>query len=176
MSIDNVDGEAVLEKLKQFKAVGASCEEGVIHYCYVFFRTDEVVEKLGQTEKMCNSILDLYRILEHREKKSYWHMHHREEFQNLGLRIILTSGIELADFEISYIPENFIQYCNKLTESERKMQIQKVAELFLLCFKLRDVDMQEELEEFFYNLPTHNKVRREMIFKIREACGIEVSD
>lgn len=241
MSIDNVDGEAVLEKLKQLKAVGASCEEGVIHYCYVFFRTDEVVEKLGQTEKMCNSILDLYRIPEHREKKSYWHMHHREEFQNLGLRIILTSGIELADFEISYIqdclrknpyedggiffdimlagtlyggiynldiyldilfglknkdailnafhkisvrnirdgqyiPENFIQYYNKLTESERKMQIQKVAELFLLCFKLRDVDMQEELEEFFYNLSTHNKVRREMIFKIREACGIEVSD
>lgn len=241
MSIDNVDGEAVLEKLKQLKAVGASCEEGVIHYCYVFFRTDEVVAKLGQTEKMCNSILDLYRIPEHREKKSYWHMHHREEFQNLGLRIILTSGIELADFEISYIqdclrkdpyedggiffdimlagtlyggiynldiyldilfglknkdailnafhkisvrnirdgqyiPENFIQYYNKLTESERKMQIQKVAELFLLCFKLRDVGMQEELEEFFYNLPTHNKVRREMIFKIREACGIEVSD
>ena len=105
ISADNVNGEAVLEKLKQLRATGASCEEGVIHYCYMLFRTDEVVEKLGQTETICNSILDLYRIPEGRERKSYWHMHHREEFQNLGLRIILTSGIELSDFEISYIQD-----------------------------------------------------------------------
>lgn len=241
ISADNVDGEAVLDKLKQLKATGASCEEGVIHYCYVFFRTDEVVEKLGQTEKMCNSILDLYRIPEDREKKSYWHMHHREEFQNLGLRIILTSGIELADFEIAYIqdclrkdpyedggiffdtmldgtlyggiynldiyldilfglknkdailnafhkisarnnrddrfiPDDFIQYYNKLAEPERKLQIQKVAELFLMCFELHNADTQEELEEFFFNLPSHDKVQCEMALKMREACGLEVSD
>lgn len=241
ISADNVDGEAVLDKLKQLKATGASCGEGVIHYCYVFFRTDEVVVKLDQTEKMCNSILDLYRIPEDREKKSYWHMHHREEFQNLGLRIILTSGIELADFEIAYIqdclrkdpyedggiffdtmldgtlyggiynldiyldilfglknkdailnafdkinarnnrddrfiPEDFIQYYNKLAEPERKLQIQKVAELFLMCFELHNADTQEELEEFFFTLPTHDKVQSEMILKMREACGLEVSD
>lgn len=241
ISADNVDGEAVLDKLKQLKATGASCEEGVIHYCYVFFRTDEVVAKLGQTEKMCNSILDLYRIPEDREKKSYWHMHHREEFQNLGLRIILTSGIELADFEIAYIqdclrkdpyedggiffdtmldgtlyggiynldiyldilfglknkdailnafrkisarnnrddrfiPDDFIQYYNKLAEPERKLQIQKVAELFLMCFELHNADTQEELEEFFFNLPSHDKVQCEMALKMREACGLEVSD
>ena len=241
ISANNIDGEAVLKKLKQLKAAGASCEEGVIHYCYAFFRTDEVVAKLGQTEKMCNSILDLYRIPEGRERKSYWHMHHREEFQNLGLRIILTSGIELFDFEISYIqdclskdpyedggiffdtmldgtvyrgiynldlyfeilfglknkdaifnalrkisarnnrdnrfiPEDFIQYYKALADSERKLQIQKIAELFLLCFELHDADVQEELEDFFYNLPTHDKVQREMIFKMREACGLEVSD
>lgn len=238
ISADNVNGEAVLEKLKQLRAIGASCEEGVIHYCYMFFRTDEVVEKLGQTETMCNSILDLYRIPEDRESKSYWHMHHREEFQNLGLRIILTSGIELSDFEISYIqdclrkdpyedggilfdtmldgtlyggiynldiyldilfglknkdailnafhkisvhnnmdnrfiPEDFIQYYIKLEDLENKLQIQRVAELFLLCFKLHDADAQEELEDFFYNLATHNEVRREMVLKIKEACGIE---
>lgn len=241
ISADNVDGEAVLDKLKQLKATGASCEEGVIHYCYVFFRTDEVVAKLGQTEKMCNSILDLYRIPEDREKKSYWHMHHREEFQNLGLRIILTSGIELADFEISYIqdclrkdpyedggiffdtmldgtlyggiynldiyldilfglknkdailnafrkisarnnrddrfiPDDFIQYYNKLADPERKLQIQKVAELFLMCFELHNADTQEELEEFFFQLPSHDRVQREMAFKMREACDFEVSD
>ena len=241
ISADNVDGEAVLDKLKQLKATGASCEEGVIHYCYVFFRTDEVVAKLGQTEKMCNSILDLYRIPEDREKKSYWHMHHREEFQNLGLRIILTSGIELADFEIAYIqdclrkdpyedggiffdtmldgtlyggiynldiyldilfglknkdailnafrkisarnnrddrfiPDDFIQYYNKLAEPERKLQIQKVAELFLTCFELHNADTQEELEEFFFNLPSHDKVQCEMALKMREACGLEVRD
>lgn len=241
ISGDNVDGEAVLDKLKQLKATGASCEEGVIHYCYVFFRTDEVVAKLGQTEKMCNSILDLYCIPEDREKKSYWHMHHREEFQNLGLRIILTSGIKLADFEISYIqdclrkdpyedggiffdtmldgmlyggiynldiyldilfglknkdailnafrkisarnnrddrfiPGDFIQYYNKLADPERKLQIQKVAELFLMCFELHNADTQEELEEFFFQLPSHDRVQREMAFKMREACDFEVSD
>lgn len=241
ISADNVDGEAVLDKLKQLKATGASCEEGVIHYCYVFFRTDEVVAKLGQTEKMCNSILDLYCIPKDREKKSYWHMHHREEFQNLGLRIILTSGIELADFEIAYIqdclrkdpyedggiffdtmldgtlyggiynldiyldilfglknkdailnafrkisarnnrddrfiPDDFIQYYNKLAEPERKLQIQKVAELFLMCFELHNADTQEELEEFFFNLLSHDKVQCEMALKMREACGLEVSD
>ena len=238
---DNVDGETVLKKLKQLKAIGASCEEGVIHYCYVFFRTDEVVAKLGQTEKMCNFILDLYRISEGRERKSYWHMHHREEFQNLGLRIILTSGIELADFEISYIqdclrkdpyedggiffdtmldgtlfggiynldiyldilfglknkdvilnvfqkisvrnnrddrfiPEDFIQYYNKLEDAERKLQIQKIAELFLICFKLHDADIQEELEDFFYNLPPHDRINNEMLLRLREACNLEVSD
>lgn len=241
ISADNVNGEVVLDKLRQLRATGASCEEGVIHYCYMFFRTDEVVEKLGKTEIMCNSILDLYRIPEGRERKSYWHMHHREEFQNLGLRIILTSGIELADFEISYIqdclrkdpyedggiffdtmldgtlyggiynldiyldilfglknkdailnafhkinarnnmdnrfiPEDFIQYCIRLEDSEKKLQIQRVAELFLLCFKLHDADVQEELEDFFYNLATHDKVQNEMIFRMKEACGLEVGD
>ncbi len=241
ISTDNVNGEAVLGKLKKLRAIGASCEEGVIHYCYMFFRTDEVVKKLDQTEKMCNSILDLYRPPEDGERKSYWHMHHREEFQNLGLRIILTSGIELSDFEISYIkdclrknpyedggiffdtmldgtlyggiynldiyleilfglknkdailntfhkidarnsrddrfiPENFIQYYIALENSENKLQIQKIAELYLLCFELYDVEVQEKLEDFFYNLPTHDKVQSEMIFKMREACGLEVSD
>lgn len=241
ISADNVNGEVVLEKLRQLRATGASCEEGVIHYCYMFFRTDEVVEKLGQTETMCNSILDLYRIPEGRERKSYWHMHHREEFQNLGLRIIITSGIELSDFEISYIqdclrkdpyedggilfdtmldgtlydgiynldiyldilfglknkdailnvfhrinarnnmdnrfiPEDFIQYYIRLEDSENKLQIQRIAELFLLCFKLHDADAQEELEDFFYNLATHDKVQNEMIFRMKEACGLEVRD
>ncbi len=238
---DNVNGEVVLDKLRKLRATGASCEEGVIHYCYMFFRTDEVVEKLGQTETMCNSILDLYRIPEGRERKSYWHMHHREEFQNLGLRIILTSGIELSDFEISYIqdclrkdpyedgrilfdtmldgtlyggiynldiyldilfglknkdaifnafhkinarnnmdnpfiPEDFIQYYIRLEDSENKLQIQRVAELFLLCFNLYDADAQEELEDFFYNLVTHDKVQNEMIFRMKEACDLEVMD
>lgn len=241
ISVDNVDGEAVLEKLKQLKEIGASCAEGVIHYCYVFFRTDEVVKKLGQTEKMCNAILDLYCIPKGREKKTYWHMHHREEFQNLGLRIILTSGIALADFEIAYIqdclrkdpyedggiifdtmldgtlyggiynldiyldillglknedaiitafhtictrnafeecfiPKDFISYYDKLADSEHKLQIQRIAELFLLCFELHDSDTQEELEDFFYNLPTHDKAKNEMILKMRVACGSEVSD
>lgn len=237
---DSVDGEAILEKVKRLKTIGASCEEGVIHYCYVFFRTDAVIDKADQTEQLCKSILDTYRIPEDRGRVSYWNRRHREEFQNLGLRIILTSGLSLTDFEISYIqdclkkdsyedggivfdtmldgtlyggihnldtyleilfgmknkeailntlhkivshnsfdeyfiPDDFLLYYNKLAEIdlERAMQIQKVAELFLLCFELKNVDLEEKLVEFFYNLPTHDMVQHEMILRMREACGLE---
>jgi len=241
ISADNVNGEAILEKLKQLRETGASCEEGVIHYCYIFFRTDEVVAKLGQTEKMCNSILDLYRFPEDRESKSYMYLRHRKEFQNLGLRIILTSGIELSDFEISYIqdclrkdpyedggivfdtmldgtlyggiynldiyldilfglkskdeilsafekicarndiddrfiPEDLIKYYLALNNSENKLQVQRIAELFLLCFELHNADLQEELEDFFYKLPTHDKIKNEMIFRMREVCSLGESN
>lgn len=75
-----------------------------------------------------------------------------------------------------FIPEDFIKYYNELSDSERKLQIQKIAELFLLCFKLHDKDKQEELEDFFYNLPTHDKVQKDMILEMRIACGLEVKD
>ena len=75
-----------------------------------------------------------------------------------------------------FIPEDFIQYYIALENSENKLQIQKIAELYLLCFELYDVEVQEKLEDFFYNLLTHDKVQSEMIFKMREACGLEVSD
>ena len=75
-----------------------------------------------------------------------------------------------------FIPEDFIQYCIRLEDSEKKLQIQRIAELFLLCFKLHDADVQEELEDFFYNLATHDKVQNEMIFRMKEACGLEVGD
>ena len=65
---------------------------------------------------------------------------------------------------------------NKLADPERKLQIQKVAELFLMCFELHNADTQEELEEFFFQLPSHDRVQREMAFKMREACDFEVSD
>lgn len=75
-----------------------------------------------------------------------------------------------------FIPEDFIKYYIALENSENKLQIQKIVELYLLCFKLPDVEAQKKLEDFFYNLPTHDKVQSEMIFKMREACGSEVND
>lgn len=45
-----------------------------------------------------------------------------------------------------------------------------------MCFELHNADTQEELEEFFFNLPSHDKVQCEMALKMREACGLEVSD
>ena len=79
-------------------------------------------------------------------------------------------------FEECFIPKDFISYYDKLADSEHKLQIQRIAELFLLCFELHDSDTQEELEDFFYNLPTHDKVKNEIILKMRVACGSEVSD
>ena len=196
---------------------------------YLRENADQVIQQLGCTDYIGYKVIP------------YWSMRYREEFQNLGLRIILTSGLELTDFEITYIqdclrkdpyedggmffdtmldgtlyggiynldiylgilfglknkdailntfhtisarnnmddrfiPEDFMKYYNELSDSERKLQIQKIAELFLLCFKLHDKDKQEELEDFFYNLPTHDKVQNDMILEMRIACGLEVKD
>lgn len=195
------------------------------------------------SEKFCNAILDIFRIQEGRERQTYWHMHHREEFQNLGLRIILTSGLPMMGYEVSYIrdclrkdsyedggalfeamlegtlyggindldvyldillgmkdkdailgafqrivahnavensflPENFVKEHKKLIDTvpARALQIQKVAELFLCCFELRETVAQTWLMEYFYNLPTHDSVQREMIFRMRKACGLEVNE
>lgn len=238
-----VDGDAILVKLKEFKEAGVSCAEGIIYYTYVFFRTDSTVVESGETEKLCNAILDIYRIPEGRGTQSYWHAHHREEFQNLGLRIILTSGLPMTDFEISYIqdclgkdpyedggvffdtmlggtlhdgiydldtyldillgmkdkdailnafnkiiarnsidniflPTNLVKYHKNLVDSvpARALQIQKVAVLFLCCFKLKEIDMQDQLIEYFYNLPSHDNVQQEMMARMRQACGLEVND
>lgn len=239
ISISDINGKAIVEQIKSLKNRGASCTEGIIHYCYVFFRTDEVISELGQMEELCTDLLDIYRIPEDREKPFYWHSHHREEFQNLGLRILLTSGLTLADFEIAYIqdclrkdsyedggilfdtmlkgtlyggvhdidtyfeilfglkdkeqildvfhtiisrnsfdqefiPEDFERYYKELVniDYEKALQIHKVAELFLCCFKFNDEDVENELKEFFYNLPSHEEVQCEMIIRMKEACGL----
>ncbi|TQI66292.1 ATP-binding protein [Clostridium sp. KNHs216] len=239
----SMDGNAILTKLKELKEAGVSCTEGIIHYTYVFFRTDATVVGSSETEKLCNAILDIYRIHDGRETQSYWKTHHREEFQNLGLRIILTSGLPMTDFEVSYIqdclrkdpyedggvffdtmldgtiyegiydldtyldillgmkdkdailnafskitarngienrflPADLVKDHKKLADiaPASALQIQKVAELFLCCFKLNDTDVQDQLIGYFYTLPAHDKVQQEMISRIRKACGLEVND
>ena len=79
--------------------------------------------------------------------------------------IHFTRLVHVMNMDDRFIPEDFIKYYNELSDSERKLQIQKIAELFLLCFKLHDKDKQEELEDFFYNLPTHDKVQNDMHFR-----------
>lgn len=242
ISTGNVDGEAILEKIRELNEIGASCAEGIIHYTYVFFKTDILVAESGKSEKLCNEILEIYRIAE-KCNQFYWNRSHREEFENLGLRIVVTSGLPLTAMEISYIqdclmknpnedggklfdamlegtvyggvndldtylnvlfgmkdeeairnafkviivnnyidkgfcPEDFVwEHKNMINIDQTKaLQIQKVAELFLSCFELRDVDVQEELIEYFYNLPTHDMVQQEMMLRMEEACAIEGDD
>lgn len=234
----SVDGNAILAKLKELKDAEVSCIEGIIHYTYIFFRTDVAVVETGDTEKLCNAILDIYRIPEEQATQSYWNNHHIQEFQNLGLRIILTSGLPLTDFEVSFIqdclrnnpyddggilfdtmldgalndgiydldtyldilfgikdkdailnafskivardainsiflPVDFVKAHKKMADTvpDRALQIQKVAELFLCCFEVSDADVQEQLVNYFYSLPTHETVHKEMITRMRKAFG-----
>jgi len=242
-SADHVDGEAILAKVKELKEAGVSCTEGIIHYAYVFFRTDVVVSESGKTKMLCETILDIYRIPERRQNQFYWQTNHGEEFQNLGLRIIITSGLSMTDFEVCYIqdclrkdpyedgglffdtmldgtfydginnldtyldillgmkdkdaifkafstiiasnaidngylPGDFVKDHKALVDiaPAKALQIQKVAELFLCCFKLKEKDAQDQLTEYFYNLPAHEKVQQEMLARMRKACRLKVKD
>lgn len=231
----------VLEGDKNVKNWLRPAKQEFIYYAYIFFRTDSIVVKNGKTIELCERILDIYRIINEREQRSYWGRTSEREFKNLGLRMILTSGLPIMDFEVQYIqdclskasyedanvffevalqgtlyndvinldtylnilfglgdkdkickvfseiisddmeesfyPEDFIIYHRHLIakESDKAKQIQKVAELFLICFELRDSDMQNKLHDYFYGLSTHDKVQKEMFDKMKEACNMEGS-
>lgn len=95
--------DSIIGLLKKLRKAKVSCEEGVIHYTYAFFRT---APEIGEEDrkKYCNQILDFYRIEDGHETQ-YWHNHHREDFMNYGLKVIFTSGLPLADFETDYIQD-----------------------------------------------------------------------
>ena len=57
-----VDGDAILSMLEELKNSETSCVEGVIHYTYVFFRTDSVIVNNGDSEELCKRILSIYQI------------------------------------------------------------------------------------------------------------------
>lgn len=239
---DFVNGDAILTMLEKLKISEASCVEGIIHYTYVFFRTDSVIVNNGNSEELCKRILRIYEIKEDGEQSRYWNRNHGKEFINLGMRIILTSGLPIMEYEVQYIcdclyknpqedasslfdvmlqgtlyngtpdidtyfdiifslknkdkiyavlreiiardmdegfyVEDFLIYHKRLTSEGNKKseQIQKLAELFLLCFKLRDNDMQNKLHEYFDNMSTHHEIKREMTERMKEACALEEND
>lgn len=96
----NIDG--VFRELDRIKQKKVSCEEGLIHYIYVFFRTYSEFS-LQEKERCCGRLLDYYRIKSNDVSHSYFGRSHREEFMNLGLKIIFTTGLELDNFEKEYI-------------------------------------------------------------------------
>ena len=118
---------------------------------------------------------DIYRIYTGKNLKTDNGEIPAEEYEKIILNTFHTISAR-NNMDDRFIPEDFMKYYNELSDSERKLQIQKIAELFLLCFKLHDKDKQEELEDFFYNLPTHDKVQNDMILEMRIACGLEVKD
>ena len=105
ISKNTVNGESILERIIELKECKSSCAEGVIHYAYCFFRTDEIVIQSGLSEELCKKILNIYHIPDRSEKSHYWYRNNEREFQNLGLRIIMTSELPIENFEVEFIRE-----------------------------------------------------------------------
>ena len=232
----NVDSETIIKNIFSLKDRGSSAVEGIIHYTYVLFRTEKKIVDSGRSNELCAKLLDLVRIPEGREGKLYYGRRHRVEFQNLGLRIILTSGLLLTEVEMDYIRDclvknpredggiifdvmlkgtilggvyNLDTYLDilfgihdkecmrrafgsmkarssyddyympgNLEDIHRDLleknllaaeQVHKIAELFLICFKLNDPNEQFLLENYFENLSNHQAVHEQMVERIKSA-------
>lgn len=229
----NINREAVMQQIMHLKQIDSSALEGMIQYTYVFFRYGE------DSEETCLNLLNLVRSTEKNSSYSYYERRNQNEFQDLGLRIILTTGLVLTEFEKTYIRECLIKnhpgdgrivfdvmlkgtingsiynlntYLDILfgihdadslkvasrtmrvrnsfdgylpgkiedvhrellkTNPHAAMQVQQVAELFLLFFKLQDPDEQFLLEDYFCNLPEHTNVHDEMLRRINICLGRE---
>lgn len=232
----NVDSETIIKNIFSLKDRGSSAVEGIIHYTYVLFRTEKKIVDSGRSNELCAKLLDLVGIPEGREGQLYYGRRHRVEFQNLGLRIILTSGLPLTEVEMDYIRDclvknpredggiifdvmlkgtilggvyNLDTYLDilfgihdkecmrrafgsmkarssyddyympgNLEDIHRDLleknllaaeQVHKIAELFLICFKLNDPNEQFLLENYFENLSNHQAVHEQMVERIKSA-------
>ena len=103
VNLEEVDGNAIIRELRLLNEKEVSCVEGIIHYCYIFFKTDKEICKLGKDRELCQSVLNLYRITDIKNKHVFYGYGKRTEFFNLGIRIIITSGFQLNDMEMEYI-------------------------------------------------------------------------
>lgn len=230
------DCDSIISLLQKLRKEKVSCEEGVIHYTYVFFRTAPEIKEEDR-KRYCSQILGFYRI-EDRHETHYWHNRHREEFMNYGLKVIFTSGLPFADFETEYIqdclrkapeedggkifdtlllgttlnmendidkyldilfglrdkeaiisafqtmhahtfdesvdlPFDLIEHHKKTfgKDPKRAAQIQKVAELFMIMFRIALQGREHELEDYFEALPTHEAIKEEMFARLIAATS-----
>lgn len=98
---ESVDGDGIVSDLMRIREAKVSCEEGVIQYAYVFFKTDTLLSE-EERKLYCEKILNFYR-LEEGHKAHYYHTKHRVEFLNYGLKILFATGFPLEEFEKDYI-------------------------------------------------------------------------
>ena len=68
-----------------------------------------------------------------------------------------------------YMPGNLKDIHQDLVEknSAGAEQVQRIAELFLICFRLYDPNEQLLLEKYFENLPNHQGVREQMLKRLK---------
>ena len=238
---NTVEGKTVIDpiisKVIELNNNHSVCAEGITNYIYTYLRTDDSIAQANNSKILCNRILDLYRTTENSDKERHSFRERRDEFSNLGLRIIMTSGMELADFEIEYIqhclisssredvarlfnaffegtlydgvynintflyilfgirdlkvissvisdaffnpynsmvsPVDLIKCHYDNDNTEKKQQIQMVAELFLLFYKMGDKEKQKKLEDYFYSLENHMEIMQSLAERLRRLISIE---
>ena len=230
------DCDSIISFIQALRKAKVSCEEGVIHYTYAFFRT---APEIGEEDrkKYCNQILDFYRIEDGHETQ-YWHRHHREDFMNYGLKVIFTLGLPLTNFETEFtqdclrkapeedggkifdtlllgtmldmendldkyldilfglrdkeaiisafqtmhahtfdesvdLPLDLIKHHKEVLVKEPRHaeQIQQVAELYMLMFRLNDKERQRQMESYFSKLPNHKAVKEKMLERLIAATS-----
>ena len=232
-----IHGDSIISKIKSkiksIREIKAPCEEGIVFYTYIFFKTSSELQTLTK-RKYCMMILDFYRVDNDRSRQ-YQRINHRQDFLNYGLKILFTTGLPLDDFEVEYIqnclrwcpqedggkifdfmllgtriglPNNLDKYleilfglhdkddiCRAFQETistnfddfdlpadlvkyhrelatkypDRAIQIQKIAELFFLFFQLQDENLRRELEDYFFSLPDHETVKKEILAQLKSA-------
>lgn len=226
-----IDGAGVINKLLSLRNEKATCEEGVMNYSYIFFRTYESIAQ-DERDYCYKRILDFYRLPDGYEF-SYYKRHNRRDMVNYGLKIILTSGLPLNEYEKDFIVDclnrcpkedghnifiyafkgtligavfdldtyidllfrmnNLKQLCEAFITMvsddfeiynfpfdlirghysiiekypERALQIQKIAEMFMLLFKINAEEKDYEFRDYFNSLPGHNEVRESMKHRIK---------
>ncbi len=99
----SVNCDGIISDLMRLREAQVSCEEGVIQYAYVFFKTDTLLSE-EERKLYCKKILDFYRI-EEGHKAQYYRTRHRVEFLNYGLKVLFATGFPLEEFEKDYICE-----------------------------------------------------------------------
>ena len=98
-----IDSTAVIQKIEEIEKTGSSVLEGIIQYTYLFFR------EFNDNEKPCIELLKLIKTTSEDENFAFFKRRNSFEFQNIGLRIVLTSGLEFNNFEKSYIRDCLIK-------------------------------------------------------------------
>lgn len=98
---NSVAGDEIIKVLLSLRNVKASCEEGVVHYSYIFFRTSKIIAQEDK-DYYCQKILNFYRLPEG-YNYIYQRRHNGTELVNYGLRIIITANMPLTGFEKEFI-------------------------------------------------------------------------
>ena len=230
----SIDCSAIINDVKSLRDANAPCEEGVISYTYIFFKTSSAIQT---ADKICHckELLSFYKAKKNKTD-TFYHRRHRVEFMNYGLKMIFSTGLPLEQFEVEYIqdclknspyedggkifdvmllgsivgldnnldkyldiifglhdkdmfynafkqmiahpfddsfnlPTDLIGYHQELVaiHPERAMQIQRIAELFMIIFELKDKGADDELRNYFYSCPEHKKMKAEIADRLYNA-------
>lgn len=108
---NSVNGNQIIHFLNEIHNEKASCEEGIMHYAYAFFRTDKTIDQC-QREKLCKEILSFYQT-EDLDKGYYFYHQGQQNLNNFGLRILFTIGFPLLPHEKEYIKNCLLQRPNE---------------------------------------------------------------